>query len=117
MAVENNGATSKAFTSIVMIAAIIGGVVAVVRPLQQRLDFTTAEIVRRMQRIEDRSGARIEAMDAKLQIEVDKVDQQGILRANRDEARLDKLEEWQRFIQRKHLMGMCAECGKRLEGK
>ena len=76
----------KAFGAIVGIAAIIGGVGTIVRPMQQQIDV----IHQRMERIENRIENQIENLDEKLQIEITAAyTEHKEIRAN-----IIKLEDW-----------------------
>ena len=89
---EPNNAGLKAMVTIAMIIAIIGGVAAIVRPIQQQMDAMSERIAR----METRSKEESKALDDKLQIEILKSDE-------RSKARLEKLEEWQKWWYRERM--------------
>ena len=119
---DNNGNSNKTiggvFAGILVILAVIGGMAAIIRPLQQQIDMmadrisknenhsaedghpihhtaTLSAFKKRMERIEDRIESQIHNLDEKLQVEIEKVESDNVLRSERVQARFKKLEAWQ----------------------
>jgi len=74
---------------IALIGFLVPTMVAIVRPMQQQIDY-----------VRDYSRDSTEKMDEKLQIEIMKQSEAGKLENERGKARLSKLEEWQKWMYR-----------------
>jgi len=57
----SNGGGAKAFASVLVILAVIGGMAAIVRPMQQQTDFLAREVAELQTHASDGHPARVEA--------------------------------------------------------
>ena len=89
----------RAFGVVLTIIAVIAGVASIITPMTQQINALNE----RMLRIEDRIEHQITQLDIKLQMETKAAIDTATLADERNKARLQKLEEWQKWWHRREL--------------
>ena len=84
----NGGGGIKAFGGVVAIVALITGIAAIVKPMEQEINYLKIEIAN----VESRQNNENQKMDDKIQVEIAKLDGKINLEIERCRARLEKLE-------------------------